>query len=100
MKCTQCKSEMENVQFDIGYGIEVDALHCQRCGFNITEDTKLSQALANLRGQMSKEVRLVRIGTGVGVRLTNDLVRNYHLKLGEKVILKPEADGIKMSVEA
>ncbi len=100
MKCTQCKSAMEKVKFDIGYGIEVDSLHCRNCGFNLTEDEKLNAALAELRSRMSKEVTLVRVGAGVGVRLTNDLVKSYHLQAGEKVLLKPEVDGIKVVVEA
>ena len=66
MKCTQCKSEMEKVQFDVGYGISVDSLHCEKCGFNITQDKKLKNALSTLREQMSKPVKLVRIGTGIG----------------------------------
>lgn len=99
MKCTQCKSEMKKVQFDVGYGITVDSLHCQKCGFNVTQDKKLKNALGALREQMSKPVKLVRIGTGIGVRFTNDVVKNYGLKAGEKVLLKPEMDGIKFVVE-
>ena len=47
---------------------------------------------------MSKPVKLVRIGTGIGVRFTNEVVKNYHLKAGEKVLLKPEMDGIKFVI--
>ncbi len=91
---------MESVKFDIGYEIEVDSLHCRNCGFNLTKDEKLNAALTELRSRMSKEVTLIRVGTGVGVRLTNDLVKSYHLQAGEKVLLKPEVDGIKVVVEA
>lgn len=98
MKCTQCKAEMEKVTVDIGYGIEVDSLHCEQCGFNVTEDKKLDQALANLRVQMSKEVKVVRVGTGLGVRIPNEMVKNYHLEAGEEILMKPEMDGIKLRV--
>ncbi len=90
---------MEKVKFDIGYGIEVDSLHCKNCGFNITEDKKLSKAIGELREQMSKEVKIVRVGTGLGVRLTNEIVKNYDLSPGENVLLKPEVDGIKLVIE-
>ena len=99
MNCAQCKAEMEKVIFDIGYGIEVDSLHCKKCGFNVTEDQKLDQALADLRSQMSKEIKVVRVGTGLGVRIPNEMVKNYHLEAGEQILLKPEADGIKLVVE-
>lgn len=99
MKCTQCQTEMEKVIVDIGYGIEVDSLHCKECGFNVTEDKKLNQALTDLRVQMSKEVKIVRVGTGLGVRIPNELVKNYHLEAGEEILVKPEVDGIKLVVE-
>ena len=90
---------MKKVQFDIGYGVTVDSLHCQKCGFNLTQDKKLKNALGALREQMSKPVKLVRIGTGIGVRFSNEVVKNYGLKAGEKVLLKPEMNGIKFVVE-
>ena len=85
--------------FDVGYGIEVESIHCKKCGFNITDDAKLTKALAELRQQMSKEVKIVHVGAGLGVRLPNEIVKNYNLKAGEEVLLKPEADGIKLVVE-
>lgn len=99
MKCPQCRSKMEEIRFDIGYGIEVDSTHCKKCGFNITNNKKLKRALNELHKQMSKEVRIVRVGTGLGIRLSNDIVRNYKLKAGENVLLKPEIGSIKVIVE-
>ena len=37
-KCPQCKNDMDKIKFDIGYGIEVDSLHCKKWGFNITDE--------------------------------------------------------------
>lgn len=98
MKCTQCKSGMEKMKFDVGYGIEVDSLHCKKCGFNITEDNKLNKALTELREQMSKEVKIVQVGTGLGVRFSNEMVKSYGFEAGENVLLKPEVDGVKVVV--
>lgn len=95
-KCPQCKTNLEKVKFDIGYGIEVDSLHCEKCGFNITENNRLKTAISSLREQMSKEIKIVKVGTGLGVRLPNDVVKSYKLKKGEEIIIKPEFDGIKL----
>lgn len=99
MKCSQCKSKMEKVTYDVGYGIDVESLHCKNCGFNITEDKVLTKAMSKLREQMAKEVKIVRVGTGLGVRFSNEFVKSYDLKAGENVLLKPEIDGIKLVVE-
>ena len=98
-KCPQCKTDLERVKFDMGYGVEVESLHCKACGFNITEDNKIKTAIASLREQMSKEVKIVKVGTGLGVRFPNEVVKNYKLKKGEEVILKPEFDGIRLITE-
>jgi len=99
-KCPQCGTDLKKLKFDIGYGVEVESLHCKKCGFNITEDNKLKTAIDSLREQMSKEVKIVKVGTGLGVRFPNEVVKNYKLKHGEEVILKPEFDGIKLITEA
>lgn len=96
--CPQCKANLEKVKFDVGYGIEVESLHCSKCGFNITKNNRLKKALSSLREQMSKEVKVVKVGTGLGVRFPNDVVKSFKVKKGEKVLLKPEADGIKLVI--
>ena len=95
-KCQQCKANLEKVKFDIGYGVEVESLHCKKCGFNITENNGLKTAISSLRAQMSKEIKIVRVGTGLGIRLPNEVVKSYKLKKGEEIVLKPEFDGIKL----
>ncbi len=94
--CPQCKSNLEKVKFDVGYGIEVESLHCKKCGFNITDKNKLKTAIGSLREQMSKEVKIIKVGTGLGVRFPNELAKNYKLKKGEEITLRPEMDGIKL----
>ena len=98
--CPECKGRFEKVKFDIGYGIEVDSLNCRKCGFNITEENKLKSAIMSLREQISKEIKIVQIGTGLGIRFPNEIVKSYNLKKGEEVVLKPEFDGIKLIVES
>lgn len=99
-KCPQCRVNLEKVKFDIGYGVEVESLHCKKCGFNLTEDNRLKTAISSLREQMSKEIKIVKIGSGLGVRFPNEIVKNYKLKRGEDIILKPELDGLKLITTA
>ena len=95
-KCPQCKTNLEKVKFDIGYGVGVESLHCKKCGFNITENNRLKTAISALREQMSKEIKVIKVGTGLGVRFPNDVVKIYKLKKGEEIVIKPEIDGIKL----
>ena len=89
---------MKKVKFDVGYGIEVDSLHCEKCGFNITEDQKLRKAITSLKKHMAKKIRIIKVGTGLGVRFPNEIVKNFKLKKGEEILLKPEIDGVKLVV--
>lgn len=97
-KCPQCKSTLKKITFDIGYDIDVDSLHCEKCGFNITNENKLEAALSSLKEQMAKEVKIIKVGTGLGVRFPNAIVTSFNLKRGKEVILKPEGNGIKLVV--
>ena len=96
MKCQTCKLDMKNVKFDIGYGIEVDSLHCEKCGFNITNNKVLNKALTSLKEHMAKEVKIIEIGTGLGIRFPNEIVKSLKLKKGEEIIVKPEKGGLKL----
>ena len=87
---------MEKIMFDVGYGIEVESLHCRKCGFNVTEDKKLNLAIKSLKEQMQKEIKVISIGAGLGVRFPNNVVNAYKLKKGIDIMLKPEIDGIKL----
>lgn len=49
MKCPKCKSELKNVIFDVGYGINVESSHCEKCGFNMTKEKELSKVMNLLK---------------------------------------------------
>ena len=99
MRCPQCKTTMEKVRFDVGYGIEIDSLHCKKCGHNVTNEKLMNRALLELRKRMSKEVRIIRVGIGLGVRIPNELAKSFHLQKGKNVLLQPEEDGIRLIVD-
>lgn len=96
MKCPTCNLGMKQVKFDVGYGIKVDSLHCDKCGFNITDDKVLNKALISLKEQMTKEVKIIEVGTGLGIRFPNEVVKSLKLRKGEEIIVKPETDGLKL----
>ena len=96
MNCPKCKKEMKKAEFDVGYGIKVKSMHCLNCGFNLTENKKMQKALNSLREKMSKEVKIVRIGSGIGIRFPNAFVKAYQSQAGKSKQLKAETDGIKI----
>lgn len=97
-RCPQCKSNLKKTVFDVGYGINVESLHCEKCGFNITEDSKLKKTIKTLRERMTKETKIIKVGEGLGIRFPNDIVKNLKLEKGERILLKPEAGGVKLVV--
>jgi len=99
MRCPQCKASMKKIKFDVGYGIEVDSLHCKKCGHNVTDERVMKRALLRLRKKMSKEVKIIRVGIGLGVRIPNELAKSFNLQKGRNVLLQPEEGGIKLVVD-
>jgi len=53
-----------------------------------------------LKKQMTKQVKIIKVGTGLGMRFPNDLVKNLNLKKGKELILEPDTDGIKLKMES
>ena len=95
-KCPKCKNEIKKVVFEVGYGIQVPSLHCDSCGFNITENKSLENAIKTLKENMAKEIRVIQIGNGLGIRIPNEIVKNLKIHKGDEILLKPEMDGLKI----
>ena len=49
---------------------------------------------------MQKEIKVIQVGNGLGIRIPNELAKDYQLRKGERITLKPEDDGIKLVTEA
>lgn len=95
-KCPQCKSIMKNVKFDVGYGLHIPSFHCSLCGFNTTDPQVLKKSLFKLKEHLKKDVKVIRVGAGLGIRFPNEIVRSYNLKKGEEVVIQPEEKGIRL----
>lgn len=97
--CPQCSAPMIMKTFDIGYGKTVESLQCEKCGFIKTNEIVLKKAIHDLKQRMCREVKIVKIGKNLGIKLPDDTVKGYSLKKGKDVILKPEIDGVKLVIE-
>jgi len=82
--------------YDIGKGVTVRSLHCTKCQFNITPEKHLSSAIAKLRERTKKNVRIVAIGDGLGIRFPKAFVDEYKIKKGASVRVKPGKKGIEI----
>lgn len=99
MKCPNCKNDMQKTFFDIGYGIKVMSNSCKRCGFNVTGKSTLNKAIGVLRERMKKEVKVIRVGDGLGIRFPNEFIKSYEIRKGNKLLVQPEEKGIKVFFE-
>jgi len=95
-KCPKCKDNMKLVQFDAGYGVTIESLHCNKCGFNITEEGSLENAIGTLKENMSREIKVVQIGNGLGIRIPNEIAKNLNIHKGDEIIVKPDLNGIRL----
>ena len=94
MKCPKCKEEMEKVKYDVGFGIVVDSLTCPTCKFNVTDEKVLDKAMEKMRKKMAIRTKILRIGTGIGIRFPNEIVRNRNLKKGQEIEIIPKSHEI------
>ena len=97
-KCPQCKFEMKPWIFNVGYGAEIESMHCTNCKFNITEKNKLEKGIETLKENMKKEVKIIKVGTGLGLRFPNEIVKNYKLKKGVEITIQPDIKGLKLLI--
>lgn len=98
MKCPQCKKNMKSLKYDIGYDIKINSFHCDSCGFNVTDENKLSSAISKLRERMNKDVKVVAIGEGLGIRFPKEFVEEFSIKKGSKLTLKPKGKNIEINL--
>ena len=85
MKCSNCGNDMQKVKYDVGFGIFVDSYSCSNCRHNFTDENVLDKAMDKLREKMAIKVKLLKVGTGVGIRLPNEIVKNMGFKSGKEV---------------
>ena len=98
IKCRQCGNELKEIKYNLGYGLDIKTLHCGKCKFNVTEPKKLKQTIKELRNRMSKKVKVVSVGEGVGIRFPKEFVAGYKIKKGNFVMIEPEDNKIKIVV--
>ncbi len=92
MKCTNCGGKLEKVKYDVGFGIVVDSYTCSNCHHNVTDEKTLDAVMEKLRERMAVRVKLVKVGTGIGLRLPNEIARRMKLRQGKEVEIITQAD--------
>ncbi len=80
---------MEKVKYDVGFGIVVDSFTCSNCHHNFTDEKLLDEAMEKMRGKMAIRVKILRIGTGIGIRIPNEIAQKMKLKTGQEVEIIP-----------
>lgn len=92
--CPQCGKEMQPVEYDIGFGVEVNSLSCPSCMFHLTDEEKLEEAIGKLKEKTTEHRKVIKIGSGVGVRLSNKLAKEHEIEEGQLVEVIDRHDGI------
>jgi len=87
---------MKRWAFDIGHGIAVPSRHCTHCQFNVTDEKALARGMSRRRELMSKDIRVVAIGDGLGIRFPKAFVAEFAIKKGAKLTVKPGKKGIEV----
>jgi len=90
MKCGNCGEKMEKVKYDVGFGIMVDSFTCPNCHHNFTDEKILDEAMEKMRERMAIKVKILRVGTGIGIRFPNEIAQKMRLKTGQEVELIPK----------
>ena len=94
MKCGNCSGKMEKVKYDVGFGIVVDSYTCSNCHHNFTDEKILDRAMEKMREKMSIRVKVLKIGTGIGIRIPNEVATKMKLKNGQEVEIIPKENQI------
>lgn len=89
MKCGNCGNRMEKVRYDVGFGIMVDSYTCSNCHHNFTDEKVLDDAMEKMRERMAIRIKILKVGSGVGIRIPNEVARKLKLKTGKEVEIIP-----------
>ncbi len=95
-RCPNCNSPLKPVKWDIGQGLFVDSLHCYTCRNNVTDERHLQEKLDEFRRRNAKDIKVVGVGEGLGIRFPNEIVEQYRIKKGVKVTVNPGKNGIEI----
>lgn len=98
MNCPQCKTEMKPIVYDSGFDVLVKSNTCPHCHFNVTDTGHLERQLSKLRENMQKEVKIISIGDGVGIRFPQQVVDFLKIKKGKKAKVSVGAKKIEISL--
>ena len=81
-------------------GVDYELFKCTSCGEELL-DMKQLKVLANKYRKLrkAKEVTFTKWGNSIAVRIPQDIVHEYKIKVGKSGILTKEKNGIKIIPE-
>ena len=94
--CTECKGGMKEFEAKTPEGIGYKYYKCEKCGEEILTMDQLHEVSEKYRILKKYSVKVSKWGQSLGVRIPKDLVKKYHLKADEEIIIIPEKEGMKI----
>ena len=95
-KCTECKGNMKEFRARTPEGVEYSYFRCESCGEEIVDMKQLHNVAQKYREMKRFNAKISRWGMSLGLRIPKELVKRYHLKDKEDVIIITEKEGIKI----
>ena len=95
-KCSECGSEMRELQGKTPEGVNYHYYKCANCGEEIVTVTQLHAVAEKYRAIKTYSAKLSQWGLSLGLRIPKELVRKYNLRRQKEVLLIPEKEGIRV----
>ena len=95
-KCTECKGKMKEFRARTPEGVEYSYFRCESCGEEIVDMKQLHDVAQKYREMKRFNTKISKWGMSLGLRIPKELVKRYHLKDKEDVIIIAEREGIKI----
>lgn len=94
--CSECKGKMVELKAKTPEGVEYDYFICEMCGEEIIKVNKLHAVPQKHKLMKRYNTKISKWGTGLGIKIPNELVKKYNLKDNETVTIISEKEGIKI----
>ena len=95
-KCSECNGKMVELKAKTPEGVEYDYFICEMCGEEIIKVDKSHAVPQKHRLMKRYNAKISKFGTGLGIKIPDELVKKYNLKEDGLVTIIPEKEGIKI----
>jgi len=95
-QCSECNGEMHELKAKTPEGVGYSYYKCKKCGNEIVDMKQLHEVAEQYITLKKYQVKLSKWGLSLGLRIPKELVKRYHLKDEEKVVIIPEKKSIRI----